>query len=390
MWIRHSIFYSFTFTLTSTLYQAYAIRVLGVDVNDLGNIVFIGLAAIALGNIVAVPLLHRYRHMRIFIWRISTTINAISWALVGFSDMFVHRLYSLILLLAIAQFTGALGGLAYSDTIADIIPKEKSIKIFSQVNVYTVVASFLSLVVSLFVFVYVGTTVIGYRICYTLTLLTAVVSSAFLWMVKDYTKRPNQSVTARYMFIMYRKLLLDNSCGQYLTAIVLFTFFVNLPAALWNYYIIHVFSGNELWISLNTIASTFATALGNYILNAVSHRLNPKKTLSYSVLLTSFVPVMFILSPTLERQILTNIYSGLSWAGFNLMINIYNLYLAGENRVYLISLLGVLSNLSASIASRAGSTIAVIGLTAMQLVFIASALGRLATFFYIMRKVSDI
>ncbi|MEM3980994.1 MAG: permease, partial [Ignisphaera sp.] len=77
-------------------------------------------------------------------------------------------------------------------------------------------------------------------------------------------------------------------------------------------------------------------------------------------------------------------------AGFNLMTNIYNLYLVGENRVYLVSMLGVLNNLGASIASRIGSAIASLGLIAMQLVFILSWLGRFTTYFYMRKKLPNV
>ncbi|MEM1526529.1 MAG: permease [Ignisphaera sp.] len=388
IWAKHSIFYSFTFTLTSTLYQAYAIRVLGFDVSDLGNTVFISLAAIALGNFVAVPLLYRYRRKRVNIWKIFTTINIISWALIGFSDLLPR--YTLPIFLAIAQFAGAIGGLAYSDTIADLIPKEKSIAVFSRVNVYTVTASLLSLITTLAIFTSLGSTLNSYRVCYTVSLISALVSSILLWMMKDLTTKPNQVISLKTLFNTYEDVTQDGKCRDYIISIVSFTFYVNLPGALWNYYIIKVFNGNELWISIKAIASTFAVALGNYVLNNVSHKLNPKKTIEYSAVFISLVPILFILSPTLERQVLMEIYSGLSWAGFNLMTNIYNLYLVGENRIYLVSMLGILNNLGASIASRVGSAIASLGLIAMQSVFVVSWLGRLAVYFYMKKRLPSI
>ncbi|MEM1645655.1 MAG: permease [Ignisphaera sp.] len=388
IWTKHSIFYSFALTLTSTLYQAYAIRILGFDISKLGDAVFISLGAIALGNIVAVPLLYRYRHKRVNIWKIFTTTNIISWSLTGFSDMFSR--YAIFIFLAIAQFTGAIGGLAYSDTIADLIPKEKSIAIFSRVNVYTITASLLSLITALAIFTYLGLTLNSYRVCYALSLLLAIISSILLWMMKDSTEKPSQIISIKTLFDTYRGVVRDNKCKNYIISVVSFTFYTNLPGALWNYYVIKVFNGNELWISIKTISNTFASALGNYILSSISHKLSPKKTVEYSAIFISFVPILFILSPTLERQVLMEIYSGLSWAGFNLMTNIYNLYLVGENRVYLVSMLGMLNNLGASIASRIGSAIASLGLIAMQLVFILSWLGRFTTYFYMRKKLPNV
>ncbi|MEM4914152.1 MAG: hypothetical protein QXX12_06340, partial [Nanopusillaceae archaeon] len=158
----------------------------------------------------------------------------------------------------------------------------------------------------------------------------------------------------------------------------------------WNYYIIKVFNGTELWISVNNIMNLVAGTLGNYLLSKVSHRLNPKKTIVYSIIPISFVPTIFLFSSTLSAQAVMNLYSGLSWTGFNLIVNIYNLYLAGEKRVYMIALLGVLNNLAASIASRLGSAIASINLLAMQMVFVMSTIGRLSMYFYARKNLPNI
>lgn len=388
IWTIHSIFYSFTFTLSTTLYQAYAIRILGYNVDDLGNIVFAGFAAIALGNISAVLLLNRYRHRRIFLWKIFTSISIISWALIGFLD--IASQYLLIVLLVIAQATGAIGGLAYSDFIADFIPMEKSIKIFSRINIFTLIASLISLIASLVIFISFGISVIGYRLCYLLALFSSICSSIFLWMMKDIVLRQNQKLLVREISRKYMYIFMNNKCKGYIIVNMIFTFSVNLPAALWNYCIIRIFNGSELWISINTITNTLANALGNYILNKISYRLNPKKTMEYSILLISFIPLIFMISPTLEKQIILNMYSGLSWAGFNLMVNIYNLYLTREDRMYLVSTIGILTNLGASLASRTGSAIASIGLTAIRLIFIISTIGRITSYIYAKKNLSNI
>jgi MFS family permease len=388
VWTLHSVFYSFSFTLSSTIYQAYAIRILKFDVNELGNAVFITLAAVALGNFFAVPLVQRFRSRRVLLWKIFTSINITSWALTGFSDLLYRDVF--LLLLALAQLTGAIGGLAYSDTIADLIPKEMSIKIFSRVNVYTVTASLISLIISFAVFSRYGFVLVSYRICYIIAISSAILSSAFLWFMRDLVRRDDISLPITTIISRYRSIVIDGRCKHYITSLTMFTFFVNLPVALWNYYIIKIFGGNELWITVNTISSTFASAIGNYILSSLSHKLNPKKTVVYSTIPISFVPILFLISPTLETQALLNLYSGFSWAGFSLMISIYNLYLAGEDRVYLVAVLGILTNIGASAASRIGSAISTISLTAMQSIFIASGLGRLAMLLYMKRKVPEI
>jgi hypothetical protein len=64
---------------------------------------------------------------------------------------------------------------------------------------------------------------------------------------------------------------------------------------------------------------------------------------------------------------------------------VYNLYLAGEDRVYMISLLGILTNIFAAISTRLGAAIASMNMLAMQLMFLVSFIGRL-TMYIIARK----
>ena len=56
IWLFHSILYSFSTTISMTYYQAYAIKVLGFDVDSVGNITFLNLAMTSLGNVMG-PLL---------------------------------------------------------------------------------------------------------------------------------------------------------------------------------------------------------------------------------------------------------------------------------------------------------------------------------------------
>jgi MFS family permease len=165
----------------------------------------------------------------------------------------------------------------------------------------------------------------------------------------------------------------------------LFTFFVNIPGALWNYYIIKVFGGTEMWISLNTISSSLANAIGNYVFGRASSKASYKRILACSTIPISLVPLLFLFSNSLEKQVLLNIFSGLSWSAYNLITGVYNLYLAGEDRVYMISLLGILTNIFAAISTRLGAAIASMNMLAMQLMFLVSFIGRL-TMYIIARK----
>jgi MFS family permease len=390
IWVNHSIFYSFSATISTIFYQAFAIRILGYDVNELGSLTFINLASLALGNLLSPVFLYRYRNRRVILWKIFASINITSWGLTGFSDIVPSR-YALYLFIALAQFTGAVGNLAYSDTIADMIPKEVSIKIFSKVNTFLTSSALVALTSTTALFGVMGPNILSYRICYTISLITALISISFLLMMKDLTKRAPIKLTLNDIYKGYQNIFNNGRIKGYIIFMVMFTFFTNLPGALWNYYIINIFNGSETWISINNITSTLALALGNFVLSKLYHRIDPKKIFVSSTIPISLVPLLFLMAYTMTYQALLNLFSGFSWSAFNLVAGIYNLYIAGDReRIYMLSMLGISTNLAAATASKIGSSIASINLILMQIVFIASFVGRLSMYIYGKRKVPNI
>ncbi|MEM1532608.1 MAG: MFS transporter [Desulfurococcaceae archaeon] len=391
VWLLYSAFYSFSTTMSTVFYQSYAIRVLNFEVEDLGNVTSLNIAMIALGNFNGLYLLHKFRDKRLMLWRISIGLNAVLWSLIGFTDLIKGGHYLFYACVALAQFSGAMGGLASSDTIADMIPKDLSVKVFSKLNTYVTAASFMSLSTAVAVFNFMGISVYSYRVCYGLSMISAITSAGLLSLIKDLNVRKSTAVNFKVFVNGFKEIFDDTDLRNYASLMAMFMFAANLPAALWNYYLITVFRGDEVWISVNNILNVFALTLGSYVLSKRSHKLNPRKTLVYSITPISFVPVVFLISPTMASQALMNFYSGLSWSGFNLMTSIYNLYLPREsNRLYFLSTIGIVNNSSAALASRLGAYVASVSLTAMQLVFIASCIGRLLSLIYAKRKLPNI
>ncbi len=370
--------------------QAYAIRVLNYSVDELGTLTFINLAFLAAGNLLSPTLLHRYRDRRVSLWKIFASLNIVSWALTGFSDLVPGR-YALYIFVAMAQLSGAIANLAYSDTIADMIPREESVKVFSRVSTLNTSSALIALTSSITLFSIMGPHLLSYRICYTASLITALASSTLLSMMKDLTRRSPIKLGVSDVLRGYQNIMNNGKIKNYIVFMIMFTFFVNLPAALWNYYIINIFNGSETWISMNTIAATLALSIGNYILSRVYHRIEPKTVLIISIIPISLFPLLFLISYTMEYQALLNMFSGFGWAAFNLIVGIYNLYIANVNeRIYMLSILGVASNLAAAISSKLGSFIASINLLAMQSIFIASFIGRVLMYVYGKKRLPNI
>uniref|UniRef100_A0A7J3Z7M2 Permease n=1 Tax=Ignisphaera aggregans TaxID=334771 RepID=A0A7J3Z7M2_9CREN len=382
IWATHSILYSFSTSISITYYQAYAIKVLGFSVNEIGVTTFLNLAAISLGNAIGVVLLNRARPRRVLLWKIFASLNLIFWALTGFSDLVAS--YAIYIFVFIAQFGGAIGGLAYSDTIADVIPRSRAVEVFGKVNAYTLSSSVAGLSIATAIFLFLNVRE-AYRVIYVISLITAVISAGVLYLVTDLVRRESIKLSLKQFYKKASGVISNAAVKHYTMFVSLFTFFVNIPGALWNYYIIKVFGGTEMWISLNTISSSLANAIGNYVFGRASSKASYKRILACSTIPISLVPLLFLFSNSLEKQVLLNIFSGLSWSAYNLITGVYNLYLAGEDRVYMVSLLGILTNIFAAISTRLGATIASMNMLAMQLMFLVSFIGRL-TMYIIARK----
>ncbi|MEM0026889.1 MAG: MFS transporter [Ignisphaera sp.] len=387
IWVIHSIFYSFSTTISITYYQPYAIKTLGFNANRLGNITLLNLLMVSLGNVLGSYIVNKFRAGRVTVWKIFTSANLLFWALAGFSDVINGNL--IYLFVSLAQLAGAVGGLAYVDTIGDMIPMQEAVKIFGRVNFYTLASSVLALAISLAIFNFSDIRY-AYRMVYITALITAIVSATVLCLMKDLNKRENKNLSIFVLFKEFEELLNSDAIKGYIVFMSIFTFFVNLPNALWNFYIIKVFKGNENWISLNTISSTLANALGNYVLGKISHRISRKRIMMFSIIPISLVPALFLMSSTMEKQIALNVFSGFSWSAFNLITGIYNIYLGKEHRIFMVSLLGILTNIFAGIASKIGASVASISFVMMNTVFVLSFLGRLVTYFYARKNIVEL
>jgi len=264
------------------------------------------------------------------------------------------------------------------------------VRVFGRAGFYNSLATLLSLAYSTLVFRAVPYAE-AYRVVYATAAASGAASSALLLSLWKTTVREPVKITLRDVAIRFRSVVSDDRVRNYMVFIASYTFSVNLVTAVWNYYLITVFKGDEVWISVNNISYTLATITGNYVVSKLHYKLNPQRVLVASSYFIVFIPAAFLLSPTLPLQALLNYYSGFTWAFFNNMANIYNLYIAGSGeRVLVISTLGVVNNLVAATASRLGAYLGSHSLAHLQAVFIISALARLASAVYGHRKLKPV
>jgi len=381
LWRAETATYQFSTSISTTLAQAYAIRVLHFDVDRLGLLVFLQVGSVSLGFLVGSLLVATLRRRRILLWKAFGAVNRVLWATVGFSHLLPEEAGAgyLLAVVATAQFAGSVAGIAAGDVGADLVSRERAVRFYSSLNSLALLANCLGLATAtaLFYLVPARSALEAYTVAYGTALASSLASTALLAMLDD-LNTPSSSARAEHALRGFVNVSKSPECSNYVKLVTLFTAVVNLPGALWNYYLLTVFRGSESWITLKAIAANLSQAVGFRLWGEVFRRVGTRRGLYVGIALTSPIPTAFIFAPTLWAQLAVEVYSGFVWAAYNLANNVYTLYLPRrESRVYFIALLNLASNAVASVASRLGASVASLGLQPMNAVFVASTVGRL-------------
>lgn len=377
MWKAESATYSFSVSISSTMAQAYAIKLLKFDLNLLGTTVLLQLSTLGLGYFLGSIVVSIYRTRRILFWKLLGSANRCLWAVLGLTHELPeeYRVVAFLSALATAQLSGSIAGVASGDVGADLVGKERALKFFSSLSSLNMVANSLGLITATAFFGLLPV-VEGYVAAYSTALAFSIISSGLLLMLKDLSP-PSSGRSFRELVNDVSEVTRNNECSSYIKTVTMFTFIVNLPGALWNYYLLNVLGGGETWITLKAIAANLSQSLGFRAWSRISRAVGLRKTLYVGMALTSPIPAVFTFIPNLPGQILLEVYSGFVWAAYNLANNIYTLYLPNRaTRVYFIAIINIASNALASAASRIGASAASISLLAMNTVFYSSTLGR--------------
>lgn len=377
LWKAESATYNFSVSISSTMAQAYAIKVLRFDLELLGTMVLVHLSTLGIGYLLGSIVVSLLRNRRILFWKVLGALNRCLWALLGFSHSVPeeHRVWAFLTALATAQLSGSIAGVASGDVGADLVSREKALRFFSTLSSLNMVANSMGLVTAT-VYFNVLPEEEGYVAAYSTSLVFSIVSTGLLLMLKDVNPHTSGK-SVKELLRDVSEVARNDDCSSYIKAATLFTFIVNLPGALWGYYLLNVLGGNETWITLKAIAANLSQSAGFRVWSRVSRRVGLKRTLYIGIALTSPIPAAFILLPSLPGQIALEVYSGFVWAAYNLANNIYTLYLPERAlRVYFIAISNIATNSLASAASRLGASLASISLPTMNAVFIASTVGR--------------
>jgi len=146
--------YNLSTAISSNLVNVMAIRFMGFGVLELGILTISRTLFVTLGSVIALPLIYRFREYRLKLWLIFGGLNRIGWALSIFTVLLPHPLNSLALiaLVSVVQISGAVAGIASTDTLADMIRPSAATRFLSVVSSINNTVALLALILTLVVF----------------------------------------------------------------------------------------------------------------------------------------------------------------------------------------------------------------------------------------------
>ncbi|MEM0506161.1 MAG: MFS transporter [Thermosphaera sp.] len=357
--------YNFAINISLGISNALLIRLLSYGVTELGIITFTRILAYGVSQVPAAFLVERFRRKRKMLWTVFGAINRIGPAFLILS-VYMPREYSLIFVVFISfitQFAGGVAGVAASDILADIIPREESARFFSRVNQLNYIAISFAFIASFTSFAFFPDHTPSYQFLYVLSFIAGVVSSVFLIRIKDpFVDSGEIKPYGRTLndFNTFRMIIQDKKLRSYLTVISLFNFSVNIPAPFWDYIVMEIIGGNELIVILKNVVSLVVKSITLTFWRREIMKFGLKKVTVAGMASTVLVPVLYKDFASTTTILGIESFSGYVWAPLDLSFFLYNTYLSPrEVRPSYISLLGFTTNTVSSLASMVGTIIAV-------------------------------
>jgi Na+/melibiose symporter-like transporter len=133
---------------------------------------------------------------------------------------------------------------------------------------------------------------------------------------------------------MYKELVLDdiNNTKSYVFIIILYTASVNIPASLWNYYLIYKIGGDEVWITAKIATTYMVKAIMFHIWPTYIQKYGIRKISIISLIAISPIPLIFMLARSFASQIALEVYSAIWWSSWDLCTGLYNLYILPKEK----------------------------------------------------------
>jgi len=248
----------------------------------------------------------------------SMLVQAFLWIPIGFLFLFSPGIsgVSLLILYSLSSFLGSFGGSAWLSLIGDSVDEKERGTYFGKRNkVLGIVQLITSLAAGLLLNVLTKNVFIGFITIFAASFVFRAISAYLLnqyWEPLFKKQRVSLLKTIEFPKDPYFRNFIILSAGL--------IFATNVGSPFMSVYMLKDLRFDYLSFSIATIASVVSTLITNPYWGKVIDKYGTRPVLFATSSLIVLIPFLWILSTDLLGVVLTQLYSGFVWAGFNLSI----------------------------------------------------------------------
>ncbi len=207
---------------------------------------------------------------------------------------------------------------AWGSIMAEVVPDRIRGRYFGQRSRWSTLAN----VVTFFLaggllYLLRGHGLVGFALAFLLAMAFRMVSAALLATLVELPHSPKDD-DGLGAFAFFKQLPSTN-LGRITLYLLSVNFVVNLAAPLFVPYMLRELEFSYITFTALELASMAATILAVSRWGAVADKAGNRKVLALSGVMISLVPLLWLVSPNPVYLAFAQLYSGLAWAGFNLV-----------------------------------------------------------------------
>lgn len=306
-----------------------------------------------------------------------------------------NQAWWLILFVTLSTAAGSLVGPPWSAMMADLVPMDLRGRYFSaRSRINGFVSLVFSFVTGGILQLLTGNTRLAFAIVCGGAFAARLASFYFLSLMNE----PHPALsrpTTREGIPQIARHLLSTEVGKFMAFTVFLNMAVNIGSPFFSAYVLRELKFSYISYQIINAASSAVMLLVVTWWGRRADWAGNVKILRITAWLIPFVPMMWLVSPSVYWMSFVQAYSGFVWAGFNLCAGLF-VYDASpqENRARYIALYGALASTGTMLGSLIGGNLGphmprIMGSYFLTL-FLISGLSRLTVVFFLLRQVSEV
>ena len=202
--------------------------------------------------------------------------------------------------------------------IGDIVPKYERGRFFGLRNRVVGAASFIAALAAGLILNYFSpkNPFLGFTILFAIAFIARVLSGVFKGMMHN--PMPDLAHEEKFSLFEFVKRMEKTNYGHFVTYVVLFKFATYIASPFFAVFILKDLGFTYLQFTIIIAAELTASFIAMGIFGRIIDKRGTKFVLYISGMLTPVIPFLWLFSGNFYYLILVEIFSGLSWAGFNL------------------------------------------------------------------------